>query len=725
MEHFEITIRVPRGSVLIGGYSATGSTYDVSHASRNGQPIIPATALRGALRETYEALLRGADLGEVCTSSGTSEPRPCECEVCSVFGTGRTALADGLVSPLLLEDACLLDRPFVWQTREGVSIDRRRRSAEDGLLFNRRVPGANGSLDFVARGRWLVKEEVKNRLKNVVAATTHIGSGRSRGLGRVEMNLEWTAAPQPGEPPKVTSSDLSLRVELLAPTSVGVPLPRDNMRETRREIPGSAVRGMFGWALAEAGEKNLDALFGTSDADGAHFGFLYPGVPGAGGLGAFPLPLTARWCKREKRRHGVADSLFDRIAQRVLQRQGVAGLELAKGVHAQALGTCSHKPCADRDGSLATASGARSGSVELPTRIVTRLAMERQHSSAREGALFSHEMIDPTMKHDGPVVFSGSVRGIQPESFGLVSKALTLPLSLGRGRAHGWGRVKVSVESLPESSSVRDRGDAFTDALTTHLEACQLDATLAERLVPITLLSPLLIPDTQSEGEDGATVLAAALGVEIDWFLRIRRFGVEVGWNQQKNQRPARQSVVAGSIFVAEVRDWEAAVAALEQLEHTGCGDRTNQGYGRVLAFDPFALERTFVPNEKEEKKVTDTKKDTPREPAVQAAEKVVAWAKDTHHLGKVEKNQVSKLVSITQEATCAAEIANWLRYQVGRGHWPTELGKRVIDDVEALGKKLGTEDQARIDAWRWFALYFMRAYTYHRAVERGAEETR
>jgi CRISPR/Cas system CSM-associated protein Csm3 (group 7 of RAMP superfamily) len=69
MKPFELVLTFPTGGVLIGGYSAVPDGMHASHAvDRHGRPMLPATALRGALRETLEALLRGA--GEPACAGG-------------------------------------------------------------------------------------------------------------------------------------------------------------------------------------------------------------------------------------------------------------------------------------------------------------------------------------------------------------------------------------------------------------------------------------------------------------------------------------------------------------------------------------------------------------------------------------------------------------------------------------------------------------------------------
>ena len=74
MRHFALTIRFPTGGPLIGGTAATPEGYHAHHAARGEAPYLPATALRGALREALEAVLRGSGEHRACAGGTGLEP---------------------------------------------------------------------------------------------------------------------------------------------------------------------------------------------------------------------------------------------------------------------------------------------------------------------------------------------------------------------------------------------------------------------------------------------------------------------------------------------------------------------------------------------------------------------------------------------------------------------------------------------------------------------------
>jgi CRISPR/Cas system CSM-associated protein Csm3 (group 7 of RAMP superfamily) len=138
-------------------------------------PTIPATTLKGWLREGAERALRGLGV-EVCDASqaGTT----CGiCPVCEVFGHPRGK------SPLFFEDVVLRDT--LRSTRMGVSLSRFRRTAYEERLFSLETgfcPGFQASV----RGIFAAEEKAKKAASLLFAGVRvpfALGAGRSRGLG--------------------------------------------------------------------------------------------------------------------------------------------------------------------------------------------------------------------------------------------------------------------------------------------------------------------------------------------------------------------------------------------------------------------------------------------------------------------------------------------------------------------------------------------------------------
>jgi len=89
--------------------------------------------------------------------------------------------------------------------------------------------------------------------------------------------------------------------------------------------------------------------------------------------------------------------------------------------------------------------------------------------------------------------------------------------------------------------------------------------------------------------------------------------------------------------------------------------------------------------------------------------------------------SQLSRLIAVCGEATCTEEIENYLRYQGSRDNqpWDPRFVESVISGVQAsllsldAEKLTGTDrDRLRTAAWRTYAVFLARAYTFARASE-------
>jgi CRISPR-associated protein Csx10 len=395
-------------------------------------------------------------------------------------------------------------------------------------------------------------------------------------MGRIELALEF-AEKAASNAVKIEHDAIRVVVTLEQPACVGVPFARENLRETRLEVPGSALRGAIGFAIAESlSDPDADLPFQAlvSDSAGASFGFLYSGDADASFIG--PMPLSARYC-RANRSHPPHDVTLDRVA-----------LALASGPAEAGTVVVGNREGCSVCGAPVKATTAVRGGGQTRTRIVDRVSLDRRQRSALEGALFSYELIEVGSR------FVADITQIPVASRERLGQGLVAPLSLGRGRSNGWGTAKVEVRPIPTRRDLTARGTEFERALRARLKVAGIDDAPATRFVPISLLSPLLPGD-----EDGSATLASALGVGAEsCVVRIRRFGAEGGWDQRRTTNDARntvrQSVVAGSVFVFDLgRPWRDALSTLDALEKSGLGENTHQGFGRVVVFDPALCSST------------------------------------------------------------------------------------------------------------------------------------
>jgi len=147
------------------------------------KPIVPATTLKGWLREAAERILLGFGLN-VCDSS-RADTICGACPVCEVFGSPR------LRSPMHFSDA-VLENPAT-DIRMNVSLSRHRKTAYEERLFSTEV-----AWQSQIRARiegWLDSREKALQAAGLLVLAAKagyaIGAARSRGLGWIRL-VQWT-----------------------------------------------------------------------------------------------------------------------------------------------------------------------------------------------------------------------------------------------------------------------------------------------------------------------------------------------------------------------------------------------------------------------------------------------------------------------------------------------------------------------------------------------------
>ncbi|GIX08052.1 MAG: hypothetical protein KatS3mg115_2455 [Candidatus Poribacteria bacterium] len=162
------------------------------HMDRSPVPIVPATTLKGWLREGAERVLRGVGLS---ACDGSSPQTVCgECLVCKVFGSPQRR------SPLRFRDVRL--REALWDVRANVSLSRHRKAAYEERLFFSEVAWQSG---FEARvmGVFPSQEEALQAAALLYLPAqlgVALGAARSRGLGWVELedfSVRWNGESEP------------------------------------------------------------------------------------------------------------------------------------------------------------------------------------------------------------------------------------------------------------------------------------------------------------------------------------------------------------------------------------------------------------------------------------------------------------------------------------------------------------------------------------------------
>lgn len=157
---------------------------------RDGKtPAIPATSLKGILRYQIETILR-ANGNEVCEAPRADKmckDKDDACIVCKIFGSPR------IKSPLIFHDAVL--KNSIVNSRMGVGIERRRKTAKEDHLFSYEI-GSRNEFSTEIDGRFASEKVASTACALLfLGAKTGfaLGSSKSRGLGWIEIK-EFKAA---------------------------------------------------------------------------------------------------------------------------------------------------------------------------------------------------------------------------------------------------------------------------------------------------------------------------------------------------------------------------------------------------------------------------------------------------------------------------------------------------------------------------------------------------
>jgi CRISPR/Cas system CSM-associated protein Csm3 (group 7 of RAMP superfamily) len=175
-----------------GADKALAQRYDGAYA-------LPATSLKGALRDQVERLLRGHG-HPVCAAPdpGRMCPDPDNlCLACEVFGNPRRP------SPLRFVDVLLPeDQTEPTQIRAGVAISRHRRAAVPQRLYFVETTAAGPMKTRATITGFFPTQEAAEKAAALVVlaakALPALGAGRTRGLGWLaEVEAECTIDGQP------------------------------------------------------------------------------------------------------------------------------------------------------------------------------------------------------------------------------------------------------------------------------------------------------------------------------------------------------------------------------------------------------------------------------------------------------------------------------------------------------------------------------------------------
>jgi CRISPR-associated protein Csx10 len=605
-ERFRVRLTMESDWHIGSGLGRPGHIDRLVARDEDGLPFVPAKTLRGMWRDACERLCRGLDEGQLGDWSrwvdylfgsqpalGPNDPTgrhsdPSAVPLRSAIQIRTARMAEPLRQRLARADRRLLQAlTFV---KAGIQIDRRSGSAQtDFLRFEELV--RRGTI-LEAECRLTVRPPLTSELASalLIASTKlveRIGGKRRRGSGRCRFEIvdadmhaaiAWLqATPSPPRPQSVapTRSAIPDTKHFIDPADTWLIVPlvihlqgplavsyrtTGNIVETLDFIPGFYLLPFVTQALSGLGVDVLAAVQAGNIC-------VLPAYPEVDGERSHPVPLA--WFMPK----GVSDlQQRDKVVNRLLQTEPTDGTQLKQL----------------REGYISS----QPATVYKPPLIMnTHNTVEDdvQRPTQRVGGVYTYEALAPS---DGtkPVVFRSElrIRTSLAQSFEQASQTigtnwwetLNSQITLGRSKKDDYGSVELRAQAPRK----------------WHHMPRSLESELF-----VWLVSDTLLRNSRLRAEPTAACLAEELsrrlGVQLHLrdsmpgclseLIRIRRLETwHVGWGLP---RPSLVALQAGSCVVFQAAE-PLDPAKLAQLEASGIGERTAEGFGQVCFNHPLII---------------------------------------------------------------------------------------------------------------------------------------
>lgn len=598
-EPFRIRLTMESDWHVGSGMGRPGNVDRLVARDADDLPFVPAKTLHGIWRDACEFLCRGLDDGKIGVWSrlvdrlfgsqpalGKNDPTGRHADPAKAPQESAVQIRPAVIpSPLrehLIGDNRRLLRQALTLVKPGVKIDRRSGSAQTDFLRFEEVARKGTVLE--AECRLAVSDPSTREMASALLIASaklveRLGGKRRRGPGRCRLEildadmdaaikwLEDISSPtnwSPGEE-RNTSSDtrhvadqatpwicVPLVLRLQGPLAVSY-RTTGNVVETLDFVPGSHLLPHVTRALSGLG---LDVRSALQSGDVC----VLPAYPEVDGERGQPVPLALFAPKGGK---GLEDP--NNVVNRLLQAEPVDGKQLKQM----------------REGYLST----------QPTKVYKTPITVRTHNTVEDqpqrptsdvGGVYTYEAIAPTDQGTQVVLRSElRIRKSLADRLGANWwNKLNGEVSLGRSKKDDYGSVRLNAEPAIDwrSSTRSNESDLF-----------------------VWLVSDTLIRNPRLRSEPTAACLgeelSRRLGItlqlrgstngQLDDLVRIRRLDTwHVGWGLP---RPSLVALQAGSCMVFQAKtDGSIDPTKLAQIEASGIGERTAEGYGQVRFNHPL-----------------------------------------------------------------------------------------------------------------------------------------
>lgn len=517
-------------AVFGNGASIPGGEDMALRTDAAGFPLLAGATFKGLLRESVTDLLCWQEGDTALTALLFGSPERSGAE------QRRLIFSDlRLDNPPADPDACVSLRTFT-ELQNGI--------VQQGSL--RTAASLHRGLKFT--GVLLCDPQDAEMLQQAAQGIKWAGLLRHRGFGRVRTQL--TASKEINDRPTVGAAALlRYRLRLLTPLSVPwlsrsiAPGENLNHSQTRKYLPGSAVRGMVLNHIAQA----QPALFEAQKATLMERLRFSDALPVLDGAPALPTPK------------GFYEDKAGKIFYSVLEKG-----EVLPGDKRAALGAF----CVVQNGCLHTGAPTTASAVRITRK--------------------NREMFTVQRLEEGQEL-EGTIRLPAPELAPLVAAAFGRYVWLGADRYAGSGLCEVVALQPADAPAWQSLGYQQGDSVPETLY--------------MMAVSPLAMEKNGSVCGLDEQALAAALGVQR---VQLRRCATSltesVGYNRTWGcYLPSIPMYESGSMFQLECEPAPTA-AALLALQAEGLGQRRAEGCGQVLFWKNYPALRRAPADEANER---------------------------------------------------------------------------------------------------------------------------
>jgi CRISPR-associated protein Csx10 len=563
-------------------------------------PFVPAKTLRGIWRDACERLCRALDDGQVGAWSqtvdrlfgsqpalGAQDPSQRHTDPAAAPLESAVQIRPACIPAPLRERLIHADRRLrqaLTFLKPGVKIDRRSGSAQTDFLRFEEVARKKTILEAECRLP-LADPDTRQLASALLIASARLverlGGKRRRGAGRCKLEIvvnnqvvdhrqavdwlkqcqnppEWrqqTASHTEPQPPHASpASDpwicVPLVLQLHGPLAVSC-RTTGNVVETLDFVPGS-------YLLPHITRTLLELRSGVAAGDVVVLA-AYPEVDGERGQ---PVPMA--WFAPKGQDDPLQAKNCQKLVNRLLQGEPADGTQLKQM----------------REGYVSD-HAAKVYKPPITVRTHNTVDDKPQRPTSDVGGVYTYEAIAPSDR-GAPVVLRSELRirksladRLQAEWY----NRLSAEIAIGRSKKDDYGWVRLVAESASQwkSSPAIAGGELFV-------------WLVSDTLIRSARLRPE--PTASCLGEELSRRLGVRLRLRgssdgrLDEFVRLRRLDTwHVGWGLP---RPSLVALQAGSCMVFQVENGSLDPHKLAELQASGIGERTAEGYGQLRFNHPL-----------------------------------------------------------------------------------------------------------------------------------------